>query len=257
MNAAVHDETAIGQDTLIGMGGPCPRIRNRLDPPSHETDRDQKCASERGRIFRLGSFSIRATLRRMQKVLRYRHRVITEENLVFIRELIALYLGPNRWALSKKLCETWNWVQANGGLRDIVCRGMMLMLHRRGAIELPLVRRVARIAPGKRNTPVRVEVEQTPLQSGLAELGPLQVRQVRRRPKDALYNSLMQQHITRATRSPWASICSTWSTRRVDLWPAWPGVQASAIWVAATATLAGAKSHAWPTSTCSRTTPAF
>ena len=65
----------------------------------------------------------------MQKVLSYRHRVITEEDLVFIRKLIAEYSRASRWALSKKLCEAWNWGQANGALCDKVCRGMMLTSH--------------------------------------------------------------------------------------------------------------------------------
>lgn len=40
----------------------------------------------------------------MQEVLSYRHRVISNEDLVFIRRLIAEHPGASRWALSKKLC---------------------------------------------------------------------------------------------------------------------------------------------------------
>lgn len=130
----------------------------------------------------------------MQKVLSYRHRVITDEDLVFIRKLIAEYPQASRWALSKKLCQAWNWVQANGALRDMVCRGMMLMLHRCGLIELPPVRWVPRVSPGERNTPVLMEVDQAPLRASFVEIGPLQVCQVRRTPDEALFNSLMQRH---------------------------------------------------------------
>ena len=77
----------------------------------------------------------------MQGTLSYRHRVITEDDLVLIRRLIAEHPGSSRRDLSKKLCVAWNWVQANGALRDMVCRGLMLMLHREGLIELPSVRR--------------------------------------------------------------------------------------------------------------------
>ena len=73
----------------------------------------------------------------MQEPLSYRHRVITQDDLVFIRRLIAENPELSRRGLSIKLCEVWNWVQANGALRDMVCRGMMLMLHRQGLIELP------------------------------------------------------------------------------------------------------------------------
>jgi len=61
--------------------------------------------------------------------LSHRHRPITEDDLIFIRRLIAERLGLNRRHLPTKLCEARNWVQPNGALRDRVWRGMMLMLH--------------------------------------------------------------------------------------------------------------------------------
>jgi len=130
----------------------------------------------------------------MPKPLSYRHRPITEDDLVFIRRLIAAHPGMSRRRLSAKLCEAWNWVQPNGSLRDMVCRGMMLMLHREGLIELPAVRFVPRNPMVERNAPRVVDVDQTALHTSLAGLGPLQVRQVRRTPDEALFNSLLQQH---------------------------------------------------------------
>jgi hypothetical protein len=130
----------------------------------------------------------------MQGILSYRHREITEDDLVFIRRLIVEHPGASRWVLSKKLCEAWNWVQANGAVRDMLCRGLMLMLHREGLIELPPARRVTRNPMVERSRPVLVSVDETPLVASFTELGPLQVRQVRRTPEEALFNSLLQQH---------------------------------------------------------------
>ena len=130
----------------------------------------------------------------MQTTLSYRHRVITDADLVFIRQLIAEHPGASRWGLSKKLCAAWHWVQANGALRDMVCRGLMLMLHRKGLIELPPVRRVTRNPLVERSAPALMRVDEAPLQVSFAELGPLAVRQVRRTPEEALFNSLLQQH---------------------------------------------------------------
>jgi hypothetical protein len=96
--------------------------------------------------------------------------------------------------LSERLCEAWNWVQANGALRAMVCRGLMLMLHRQGLIELPPVRRVNRNPFLERSAPVAVTVDEAPLSTSLAELGTLEVRQVRRTPDEAVFNALMQQH---------------------------------------------------------------
>ena len=130
----------------------------------------------------------------MQSTLSYRHRVITEDDLVLIRELIAAHPGSSRRELSKRLCQAWNWVQANGALRDMVCRGLMLMLHRRGLIELPPVRRVLRNPMVDRSLPPLVSVDDAPLQMALGELGPLELRQVRRTSEEALFNSLLRHH---------------------------------------------------------------
>ncbi len=96
--------------------------------------------------------------------------------------------------MSIKLCEAWGWMQANGALRDVVCRSMMLMLHRAGRIELPPVRQVWRSTVARRDAPALVNVDQTALRMSLGELGLLEVRQVRRTPEEALFNSLMQHH---------------------------------------------------------------
>ncbi len=72
-------------------------------------------------------------------VLKYRGRTVTDADVVFIRQLIGAHPTLSRRALSKKLCEAWNWIQPNGVLRDMVCRGLMLALHRAGHIELPPV----------------------------------------------------------------------------------------------------------------------
>jgi uncharacterized protein DUF4338 len=130
----------------------------------------------------------------MEIALTYRHRAVTQGEVVFIRQLIAEHPQASRWALSKKLCQAWNWVQTNGALRDMVCRGLMLELHRAGLIELPPVRRVPTNPFVKRDRPARVEVDTQPLRGRLAELQPLVLRQVRRTPDEALFNSLLEQY---------------------------------------------------------------
>jgi hypothetical protein len=131
----------------------------------------------------------------MHQPLSYRHRVITNEDLIFIRKLIANHPDSSRRNLSERLCEAWNWVQANGALRCMVCRGLMLMLHRQGLIQLPPVRRVNRNPFVERSAPVvAVTMDEAALSTSLADLGLLEVRQVRRTPDEAVFNALMQQH---------------------------------------------------------------
>ena len=73
----------------------------------------------------------------MDVKLTYRGRVVTGADVAFIDKLISEHPTASRRALSKKLCEAWNWVQPNGTPRDMVCRGLMLELHRAGHIVLP------------------------------------------------------------------------------------------------------------------------
>ena len=68
---------------------------------------------------------------------RYRGQAIDREQIAFLREFIGEHPHSSRWKLSRQLCEALGWKQANGALRDIVCRGLLLMLERAGEIELP------------------------------------------------------------------------------------------------------------------------
>ena len=134
----------------------------------------------------------------MEVVLKYRGRAITAGDVVFIRTLITEHPGASRRILSKKLCEAWNWSQPNGTLRDMVCRGLMLELHRAGHIELPPVRQVnpnplAR-RKAERRKPVPWLVDTTLLCASLAELRPLEFRQVRRTWEEPLFNSLLERY---------------------------------------------------------------
>ncbi len=130
----------------------------------------------------------------MQAVWRYRQRVITDADVAFIRQLIAEHPQASRRALSSLLCAAWNWRQANGVLRTMVCRGLMLQLHHQGLIELPPIRRRMANPLVQRKKPAVVEVDTQPLYGRLAEVRPLEFRSVRRTPDEPLFNSLLEQY---------------------------------------------------------------
>ena len=125
---------------------------------------------------------------------KYRGRVITAEDIAFIGQLIAQNAGSSRRALSAKLCEAWQWKQANGAPRDMVCRGLMLMLHRADQIELPPVRQAPLNPLVRRQRPASVLIDTTPIHGPLSQFQPIEFEQVRRTPKEALFNSLLEQH---------------------------------------------------------------
>ena len=130
----------------------------------------------------------------MPEPWRYRGRVVTARDVVFIRDLIARQPGLSRRRLSAKLCEVWQWKQANGVLRDMVCRGLLLMLHRAGAIELPAVRQIPLNPFVRRQQPLVVPVDRTPLTGQLSQIQPIELRQVRRTAEEPLFNSLIEHH---------------------------------------------------------------
>ena len=125
---------------------------------------------------------------------RYRGRAVTDEDIVFVRDLIAQHPGLSRRRLSAKLCEAWQWKQANGALRDMVCRGLLLMLHRAGEIELPPVRQISLNPFVRRDRPQPVSVDTTPLTGSLNQFRPLSLQQVRRTAEEPLFNSLIEDH---------------------------------------------------------------
>jgi len=130
----------------------------------------------------------------MNAQLNYRGKAITGEDVAFINQLIDDNPSDSRWALSKKLCSAWNWVQPNGTLRDMVCRGLMLELHRTGHIKLPAKKRLTHNPFVNRKKPDRIEIDQTPIAAELCQIKPLEFRQVRRTPKEKLFNSLIEHH---------------------------------------------------------------
>lgn len=130
----------------------------------------------------------------MSLEIKYRGRVVTSKDVSFINQLIAENPGDSRWILSKKLCTAWDWVQANGALCDMVCRGLMLKLHRAGHIRLPARRRIVDNPFVNRKKPSKIKIDQTPVQTCLSEIRPLEFRQVRRTPLEKLFNSLIEHY---------------------------------------------------------------
>ncbi len=130
----------------------------------------------------------------MGVVLTYRGKRITQEDIAFIRGFLAQHSGDSRWSLSRKLCEAWNWRQANGALRDMVCRGLMLALERAGCLELPTKKRNPLNPLVHRERPSPIWIDPDPIEGPLSFLLPLEIRQVRRSPLEKLCNSLIEQH---------------------------------------------------------------
>ena len=130
----------------------------------------------------------------MEALLTFRGRAVTAADVGVIRALIAAHPGESRRQLSRRLCEAWDWRQANGAPRDMVARGLMLALARAGHIELPAVKWRPPNPLAVRTRPGSIEVERTAISGQLRELGPLVFRQVRRTGEERCFNGLLEQH---------------------------------------------------------------
>ena len=117
---------------------------------------------------------------------RYRGRQISQEDILYIRALVERHPNESRRTLSTKLCEAWQWRQTNGALRDMVCRGLLLMLERAGQITLPPVSYVRHNPLARRARPEPVQIDTTPIEDRLRNLQPLEFEQVRRTAQRAV-----------------------------------------------------------------------
>ena len=131
----------------------------------------------------------------MGGVFRYRGREVSSTQLDFIRRLIAEAPTIGRRALSRKVCEAWDWRQTNGLMCDMTCRGLMLALEREGLLKLP-PRKSTPPNPlaGKRKRPAFIDVDRSPIRCTLKELGALEILSVRRTRQEKLVNSLIEHY---------------------------------------------------------------
>jgi hypothetical protein len=128
-------------------------------------------------------------------VLSYRGRLVRQADVVFLRGLIAQNPELSRRRLSARVCEAWQWRQPNGQLRDMVCRGLMLALHRAGQIQLPAKRQeTINNAIAHRRVAANPTHDTAAITATVASLGPLTIRLVRRHEGETLFAQLLAQY---------------------------------------------------------------
>ena len=129
----------------------------------------------------------------MEFITKYQGKPITANDIEFIKRLISNYPHSSRRQLSKKLCELWNWRQDNGYLKDMLCRSLLLHLDRSGYIKLPPIKFRPNNPLANRKKPAKISVDTTPI-TALPRNEKIEIQQVRRKAKENLYNSLIDQY---------------------------------------------------------------
>lgn len=132
-----------------------------------------------------------STLLIMARVMVIQGRKITDGEIALIRDLMAEHRDWGRTRLSEELCRRWNWRNAQGRIKDMAARTLLLKLERRGCIALPARQRPSSNQFRNRRVPV-VEPAGEPIREGLNELMPLSASLAAPRSGELLlFNSLL------------------------------------------------------------------
>lgn len=127
-----------------------------------------------------------------QKTYRIRGRTIDDVQLETIRRIVAQNRSKGRSAISRILCEHWNWRQENGLLKERACRVLLLGLEERGELELPPRMTENFRSPRKAPSDV-VSYDTSEINGTVSDLGSPTIRMVRRSPDEALWDHLVDK----------------------------------------------------------------
>jgi hypothetical protein len=125
--------------------------------------------------------------------LRIQGRTLSEREVVELREWIVARPDAHRTALSRELCELWNWRNAAGQIKDMAARTLLLKLERKGFIALPARRR----PPGNaaKRSPVQCELFAPIAHTGaLSTVQPLKIEAVTSTGSRRLLTAVLREH---------------------------------------------------------------
>ena len=101
-------------------------------------------------------------------MFRHRGRDLTAADIASIQATIAVHSARGRTFIGVRLCEQWDWRQANGQYKAFAARDLLLRLQRAGLVELPAPQRTKVNRP-RQNYEQMPLLIQTPLGGTLAE----------------------------------------------------------------------------------------
>jgi len=128
----------------------------------------------------------------VERELTVRRRRIGSEELGLIRQLITQEGHRGRTHLSRRLCQIWDWRQANGHFRQIACRDLLRQLHAKGLIELPPTLRGARRVGYKNRVREPELLDRVPLEGSLGHLAnSIVVQRVEGAPERQVFKGLI------------------------------------------------------------------
>ena len=129
----------------------------------------------------------------MNKTTIIQGRRIAPKDIELIKKLINTNPSWGRTRLSKELCVLWNFRSANGNLKDMACRSLLLKLEKDKLIKLPA--RKSGTNNAKRNSSIRLVLHSSlPVKASLKDLSPIQIRPVEDRSELDLFKCFLSAY---------------------------------------------------------------
>lgn len=121
-------------------------------------------------------------------------RTVSAADVAAVRDLIASNPGWSRYKLSRVLCEIWDWRDPKGQIKDMAARALLGKFEQRGWIQLP-AKRMASPNRMRHKRVMEVEHDRDPIRGCLSEIGPVQVRELGKSPRELpLFEHLLAAH---------------------------------------------------------------
>lgn len=100
------------------------------------------------------------------------------EQLAQVQALLSAHEDWSRYRLSRELARMWAWRGADGQLKDMAARTLLLKMEEQGWVRLPQRRMKSPTRSGRPRTLGGPALEETPIEGALAQLTPLQLEEV-------------------------------------------------------------------------------
>jgi hypothetical protein len=130
-------------------------------------------------------------------VIVFRNRSFNYEDLEKIKQIIQTHWNRGRTYISKILAQQLDWRQPNGQLKDQVCRLLLLRLEEKGYIKLPPRKKSANNelrSYYRSKVEILQDLSLSPIIGKVAQIQPIELRQVRKTPQEHLWNELVNKY---------------------------------------------------------------
>lgn len=130
-------------------------------------------------------------------VIRQGDRLITREEVRYIRNLIQKFPALPRTELTNTLCEHLEWLSPSGQPKFTACSKLLSRLEEAGEISLPPLQENQRyFVPRRSRTTFSTDADlsQTVISCSLSALKPVQIRLTQDRQEEARWNTWIERH---------------------------------------------------------------